>query len=363
MNADSGRPTNQELTISEAEKHKTLKKVVFSSFLGNFIEWFDYASYSYLATVLALVFFPGEDKMVATMMTFGVFALAFLVRPLGAIFWGNMGDKKGRKWALSTSILLMSGATFLIGCLPGYAMLGIGAPLLLLLLRMVQSFSASGEYAGAATFIAEYSPKELRGFYCSMVPASTAVGLLIGSLFATWMFNTFGATSEFVVDWGWRIPFWLAGPLGFITHYIREHLEKQVIVECCARATSAGIEQLDRAIVLQEKAMAEEDRIGFFLSDNLMHHMIFSIACRSTVWSWLEETNADLERFRWLRAATQVLDNQDIVNEHKQIRRAIAGRDPIEASFLVSKHLHMMFRNQTEVLDQFPEYFETSKLR
>ena len=119
----------------------------------------------------------------------------------------------------------------------------------------------------------------------------------------------------------------------------------------------------DRAIVLQEKAMAEEDRIGFFLSDNLMHHMIFSIACRSTVWSWLEETNADLERFRWLRAATQVLDNQDIVNEHKQIRRAIAGRDPIEASFLVSKHLHMMFRNQTEVLDQFPEYFETSKLR
>ena len=145
--------------------------------------------------------------------------------------------------------------------------------------------------------------------------------------------------------------------------YIREHLEKQVIVECCARATSAGIEQLDRAIALQEKAMAEEDRIGFFLSDNLMHHMIFSIACRSTVWSWLEETNADLERFRWLRAATQVLDNQDIVNEHKQIRRAIAGRDPIEASFLVSKHLHMMFRNQTEVLDQFPEYFETSKLR
>ena len=109
--------------------------------------------------------------------------------------------------------------------------------------------------------------------------------------------------------------------------------------------------------------MAEEDRIGFFLSDNLTHRMIFSIACRSTVWSWLEETNADLERFRWLRAATQVLDNQDIVNEHKQISRAIAGHDPIEASFLVSKHLHMMFRNQTEVLDQYPEYFETSKLR
>ena len=159
------------------------------------------------------------------MSTFGVFALSFLVRPIGAIFWGNMGDKKGRKWALSVSILLMSGATFLIGCLPGYAVIGVGAPLLLLLLRMVQSFSAAGEYAGAATFIAEYAPHNHRGFYCSMVPASTATGLLVGSLLATFMFTVWGADSAFVVDWGWRIPFWLALPLGYITHYIRTHLE------------------------------------------------------------------------------------------------------------------------------------------
>ena len=210
---------------TEAEKHAVLRKVTGSSFLGNFIEWFDYASYSYLATVIALVFFPDDDHTVAVMMTFGVFALSFLVRPIGAIFWGNMGDKKGRKWALSVSILLMSGATFLIGCLPGYAVLGVGAPLLLLLLRMVQSFSAAGEYAGAATFIAEYAPHNHRGFYCSMVPASTATGLLVGSLLATFMFSVWGADSAFVVDWGWRIPFWLALPLGYITHYIRTHLE------------------------------------------------------------------------------------------------------------------------------------------
>ncbi len=216
---------------TEEEKHKTLKKVVGSSFLGNFIEWFDYASYSYLATVIALVFFPSEDRTVAVMSTFGVFALSFLVRPIGALFWGNMGDKKGRKWALSISILLMSGATFLIGCLPSYAMIGVGAPLLLLLLRMVQSFSAAGEYAGAATFIAEYAPTNHRGFYCSMVPASTAAGLLVGSLFASAMFNIWGADSQFVVEWGWRIPFWLAGPLGYITHYIREHLEDSPVYE------------------------------------------------------------------------------------------------------------------------------------
>lgn len=225
--------------ISESDKQKTLKKVVFSSFLGNFIEWFDYASYSYLATVIAIVFFPDEDKMVATMMTFAVFALAFLVRPIGAIFWGNMGDKNGRKWALSISILLMSGATFLIGCLPGYATIGILAPLLLLFLRMVQSFSASGEYAGASTFIAEYAPKEHRGFYCSMVPASTAVGLLVGSLFASWMYSVFGETSDFVVSWGWRIPFLLAGPLGYITHYIRTHLEDSPVYEQMQEALDA----------------------------------------------------------------------------------------------------------------------------
>lgn len=215
--------------ISEEEKRRTLNRVAFSSFLGNFIEWFDYASYSYLATVLAVVFFPGEDKVVATMSTFAVFALAFLVRPVGAIFWGNMGDKKGRKWALSISILLMSGATFLIGCLPGYAVLGVGAPILLLLLRMVQSFSASGEYAGASTFIAEYAPKQRRGFFCSFVPASTATGLLIGSLAATLMFSVWGASSDFVVNWGWRIPFLVALPLGYITHYIRVHLEDSPI--------------------------------------------------------------------------------------------------------------------------------------
>ncbi|MEC4185303.1 MFS transporter [Adlercreutzia sp. R21] len=228
---------------TEAEKHAVLRKVTGSSFLGNFIEWFDYASYSYLATVIALVFFPAEDRFVGVMSAFAVFALSFLVRPIGAIFWGNMGDKKGRKWALSVSILLMSGATFLIGCLPGYAMIGVGAPLLLLVLRMVQSFSAAGEYAGAATFIAEYAPKNHRGFYCSMVPASTATGLLVGSLLATFMFNTWGAESSFVVDWGWRIPFWLALPLGYITHYIRTHLEDSpVYADMQDRLKAAGKE-------------------------------------------------------------------------------------------------------------------------
>ncbi|MEF2672513.1 MFS transporter, partial [Adlercreutzia sp.] len=188
----------------DSEEHATLRRVAVSSFLGNFIEWFDYASYSYFATVIALVLMPPGDPTVALLETFGVFALSFLMRPVGAFFWGHMGDKKGRKWALATSILMMSAATFVIGLLPTFEAVGILAPILLLCLRMVQSFSASGEYAGAATFLAEYAPSNHRGLYCSLVPASTATGLLIGSALATFMFMTWGHDSSFVTEWGWR---------------------------------------------------------------------------------------------------------------------------------------------------------------
>ena len=206
----------------QSEEQKMVKKVAVSSFLGNFIEWFDYASYSYFATTIALVFFPSDNHTVAMLQTFGVFALSFVLRPIGALFWGNLGDKKGRKDALAISIMFMSGASFLIGCLPSYAAIGIFAPVLLLLLRMVQGFSASGEYAGAATFLGEYAPTSKRGIYCSLIPASTAIGLLAGSTLATVM--TASLSSDALTSWGWRIPFLMAGPLGLIVHFIRTKL-------------------------------------------------------------------------------------------------------------------------------------------
>ena len=161
---------------------------------------FDYASYSYFATTIALVFFPTDNHTVAMLQTFGVFALSFILRPIGALFWGSYGDKKGRKAALAHSIMFMSGASFLIGCLPSYSVIGVGAPILLLLLRMVQGFSASGEYAGAATFLGEYAPTSKRGIYCSLIPASTAIGLLAGSTLATLM--TANMNSSAMVGWG-----------------------------------------------------------------------------------------------------------------------------------------------------------------
>lgn len=202
---------------------RTLRKVASASFMGNFVEWFDYASYVYLATIITAVFFPDSSPASGLLATFGVFALSFIVRPLGGIFWGHFGDKRGRKHALSLSIIIMSVATFGIAFLPSFEQAGLWAPVLLLFLRIIQGFSASGEYAGAATFLAEYAPADKRGLYASIVPASTAAGLLVGSLFVAALHALL--TAEDLQSWGWRVPFLLAAPLGYIGRYIRISLE------------------------------------------------------------------------------------------------------------------------------------------
>ena len=205
-----------------ARLRSTRTRVITASFIGNFVEWFDYAVYGYVAITISKVFFPKESED-ALILTFALFAISFLIRPIGGFFWGHLGDRIGRKTALSWSILLMSAATFCIALIPGWNSIGIAAPLLLLLCRLLQGFSASGEYAGASAFLVEYAPKHKRGMYAAVVPASTATGLLIGSLFAT-VFS-FALTEQQLVDWGWRIPFLLAAPMGLIGKYIRDRLE------------------------------------------------------------------------------------------------------------------------------------------
>lgn len=200
-----------------------LRKVLTASFIGNFVEWFDYASYGYFATVIAAVFFPEIAPQAALLATFAVFAISFVIRPIGGIVWGSIGDRIGRKTALSWSILIMSGATTVIALLPSYHQIGMLAPVLLLLVRMVQGFSASGEYAGATSFLAEYAPPAKRGFYTSMVPASTAAGLLAGSLMSALLFSQLETAQ--LHGWGWRLPFLLAFPLGLVGLYIRLKLE------------------------------------------------------------------------------------------------------------------------------------------
>lgn len=200
-----------------------LKRAASASFIGNFIEWFDYASYGYLALVIGNVFFPEGETTVKLLSAYAVFAMSFVLRPVGAVVWGWWGDRLGRRWALAWSILIMSGSTFLIGTLPGYAVIGIWAPIGLLVLRMIQGFSASGEYAGAGTFLAEYAPSKHRGAYTALVPASTAAGLLGGALMVAALQHWLNDAD--MASWGWRVPFLIAGPLGIIGRYIRVHLE------------------------------------------------------------------------------------------------------------------------------------------
>ncbi len=199
------------------------RRVVTASFIGNFVEWFDYAVYGYLAAVISSVFFPEADRQTALLATFGVFAVSFFVRPLGGFFWGHIGDKLGRRKALSLSIVIMSVSTFCIALIPGYASIGLMAPVLLLLIRIVQGFSAAGEYAGASAFLVEYAPADRRGLYAAVVPASTAAGLLLGSLIAALLSSVL--TTEQLHEWGWRLPFLLAAPMGLIGRYIRTKLE------------------------------------------------------------------------------------------------------------------------------------------
>lgn len=202
----------------------TLRRVVAASGLGTLLEYFDYASYSYLATTIAVVFFPSEDRTTALLGTFAVFALGFLCRPIGAVVWGRLGDRLGRKRVLATTILIMSASTFAIGLLPSYTTIGIAAPALLLLMRMIQSFSAAGEYAGATTFVAEYAPVRRRGLLLSVMPMCSAGGFLLAALGATLLYHLVSAES--MIEWGWRIPFLIAGPLGIIGLYLRFRLEE-----------------------------------------------------------------------------------------------------------------------------------------
>ena len=146
---------HHEMSAEEQEKLKTLRRAAGASFIGNFIEWFDYASYGYLAAVIGTVFIPSEDKNVQLISAFAIFAMSFILRPVGGLIWGIWGDKYGRRSALSWSILIMSGSTFLIAFLPGHKTIGLASAICLLVLRMIQGFSASGEYAGAGTFLAE----------------------------------------------------------------------------------------------------------------------------------------------------------------------------------------------------------------
>lgn len=213
----------QALTDAQ-QLRRTRRKAITAGGIGNFVEWFDFALYAQFATIIGFHFFPAEDPTASLLATFAVFAVGFLARPLGGLLFGQLGDRRGRKIALSLAVLLMSGATLAIGLTPSYATIGVAAPVLLLLWRILQGLSAGGEYAGSSSFVIEHAPVGRRALFASINPVATAVGTIGGAL--TGLIVTLSVTPEQLTDWAWRIPFILAGPLGIVGLYLRSKVEE-----------------------------------------------------------------------------------------------------------------------------------------
>ena len=199
-----------------------LRRAVGASALGNAVEWFDYGIYAYGVTYISAALFPGDTEE-AILFALATFAISFLVRPLGGLFWGPLGDRIGRKSVLAMTILLMAGATFAVGLIPSYDSIGFWAPTILIGLRMLQGFSTGGEYGGAATFMAEYAPDDRRGFYGSFLEFGTLAGFASGA--ALMLGYSLYLDDAAMHEWGWRIPFLIAGPIGLVGMYLRSKLE------------------------------------------------------------------------------------------------------------------------------------------
>jgi MFS family permease len=198
------------------------RKAIAASAIGNATEWFDYGIYAYGVTYISAAIFPGDTQS-ATLLALMTFAVSFLVRPLGGLVWGPLGDRLGRKRVLAMTILLMAGSTFGVALVPTYAAIGLWAPFLLVLLRMIQGFSTGGEYGGAATFMAEYAPSRRRGLMGSFLEFGTLAGFSFGALLMLLFSLVLG--DDQMHAWGWRLPFLVAAPLGFVGVYLRSRLE------------------------------------------------------------------------------------------------------------------------------------------
>lgn len=211
--------------MTQVSESKTIWQVIAASSVGTLIEWYDFYIFGSLATVIADQFFPKTNPTAALLSTLATFAAGFIVRPFGALVFGRLGDLIGRKYTFLLTLVLMGGSTFAIGLVPGYATIGFAAPLLVLLLRLIQGLALGGEYGGAATYVAEHAPASRRGYYTSWIQTTATLGLFfsLGVILITRHFLApdINTSIQRFNDWGWRIPFWVSILLVIVSIYIR----------------------------------------------------------------------------------------------------------------------------------------------
>lgn len=217
-------PPDPESTDQSTRSTGMQKRVLAGGSVGQFIEFYDFTLYGLSAVTLSQLFFPGENALAGLLATFATFGVAFLVRPLGGLFFGAVGDRIGRRKVLFVTLMLIGLATTLIGLLPTYETIGVFAPILLVLCRLIQGFSAGGESVGAPAFVFEHAPLERRGFWINVTLAATALPSVIGGTLILVLSSTM--TPEAFDSYGWRIPFLLALPLAFFGLWIRAKTEE-----------------------------------------------------------------------------------------------------------------------------------------
>jgi MFS family permease len=205
-------------------------QVIGASSVGTLIEWYDFYIFGSLAPIIAAQFFPKSDPTAALLATLATFAAGFIVRPFGALVFGRLGDIVGRKYTFLLTLILMGGSTFAIGLVPGYASIGFAAPIIILLLRLVQGLALGGEYGGAATYVAEHAPAHRRGFYTSWIQTTATLGLLLSLGLILGTRNSLDADPAVSIrkfeEWGWRIPFLLSILLVGVSVYIRMRMKE-----------------------------------------------------------------------------------------------------------------------------------------
>lgn len=236
--------------------------------IGNFMEWFDFAVYGFFAVSIGKTFFPSTNPTTSLLSTLAVYGVAFLVRPAGGLFFGIVGDRFGRRRSLSLAVLMMGTATALIALLPPYAMAGLVSPILLVLLRGLQGFSAGGEWTGSSAFIVESTPADRRGLAASLVPATAALAVAAGACTALAVNGLLSVDS--VDSWGWRLPFLAAFPMTLVGLYMRLKLDETPIYEemkehgAVNGAPLTSIARRDRKSLGLAFALASITVLGFY---------------------------------------------------------------------------------------------------
>ncbi|MBM6402560.1 MFS transporter [Phycicoccus sonneratiae] len=274
-------------TAPSAPSRTNIVKIVFASVVGTAVEWYDFFLYgSAAALVFGTLFFPESDPLTATLLAFGTYALGFVARPLGGIVFGHYGDKVGRKKMLVVSLLMMGGATVAIGLLPTYATIGVAAPILLLVLRLLQGFAVGGEWGGAVLMVAEHGKDEHRGFWSSWPQA----GVPFGNLLATgvlWVLALFQSDEAFNA-WGWRIPFLLSAVMVLIGLWVRFSLEDApVFAEAKAELEATDTNHLPILEVVRRYPKEVLLAMGMRMAENISYY-IFTIVVITYVTTYLD---------------------------------------------------------------------------